>query len=679
MSDFSFRFPSKGLFFIKGESGSGKSTLLFLLAGLDKPSNGQIVFCGNRIKDNQILNTYLLEYVSIVFQHHYLMEEYSVLFNVSLPLLINGYSLSTAEKKSRELLKRINIKESLYHRKAKFLSGGEKQRVSLARALIKEPSIIFLDEPTGSLDKNNSLMIMKIIKSISLSRLIILVSHDEKLTMPFSDYVISIKDGRIIKNEAKQAFKIEKESNFQIIKRKKYHPNLLVISKNRFRHRFKKNLFSILSLTFSLICLLLTFGFSLNYKNSISNACNRQLDYGCLTLSKEVSEPVENTNISLIKTFRPSIEEIKYFQEMYPMYIYINNFDYFIEGCQLSIDGVFFEEFIYSPIYSFTSFMDRNSLLIKGKFPSQDLFTNVVINSAAYNKIKNTLGLEPLGMTIRINLSKTLDYINPQTQISYYDIYVLDYSLIICGVVDELSFMSTPKIYYSYKGFYSILNQYILSNYSNYITCCETTIIDYVASISDFNPASSYSIRLFSNPSISEKQIDATIEHLPSGFTINSIAYMKKQSLFSFLSIVDFALKFFLFLEIIGCLVLIGMLSFSSFVEDQKANAILLSFGLKRTSLFYLYFQEIMFGYLCASILSFPFYFLFKSIFNAIVDNKIGLTHLIHISISSRDYSSFFVLIFAFFVGVVFIALSVALPIMINGKVSIKKELITND
>lgn len=679
LTSFSFHFPSNGLFFIKGESGSGKSTLLFLLSGLERPSDGQILFRDVAIDETQILSTYLLDYVSIVFQHYYLMEESTVLFNVSLPLLISGYSLSMAEKKSRELLKRINIKESLYYRKVKLLSGGEKQRVCLARALIKEPSIVLLDEPTGSLDKNNSLAIMKIIKSISLSRLVILVSHDEKLTNPFSDFIISIKDGKIIKTEAKQPLKVVKQNNFRTIKRKKYHPNLLTISKNRFRHRVKKNIFSILSLTFSLICLLLSFGFSLNYKSSISNACNRQFDYGCLTLSKEVSEPIENTNISLIKSFRPSIEEIEYFQELYPMYVYINNFDYFLEGCQLSLNGISFDEFLCSPIYSFASYIDNNSLLIKGEFPSEDLFQNIVINSAAYKKIKNIFGVEPLGMTIHINLNKILGYINPQTQIAYSDIYTLDYSLTICGVVDELNFMSAPKLYYSYKGFYSVLGQYILVNYSNYIVHSETTVVDYVASVSNSNPVSSYSIRLFSNSSVSVEQIDATIEHLPSGFVINSAAYIKKQSLFSFLSVIDFALKFFLCLEIVGCLVLIGMLSYSSYVEDQKANAILLSFGLKRASLYYLYFQEMMLGYLCAVILSFPFYILFKSILNAIVNDKIGLTNLIEISISSGHYSSFFILIFAFFVGAIFIALCIALPIALNGKVSIKKELTTND
>lgn len=199
LGNVSVTFPECGLVSIVGKSGSGKSTLLNMISLLDKPTNGCVYF------NNQNINKWNLkqkeEYrtkdVGIVFQHYHLLENESALFNVMLPALISGKKTKEAEIAAKNLLKSIDFKEKLYKSKCQDLSGGEKERIAILRALINEPKIILADEPTGALDSKNSTLVMNTLKDISKERLVIVVSHNEELVHKYSDQIILIKDGRI--------------------------------------------------------------------------------------------------------------------------------------------------------------------------------------------------------------------------------------------------------------------------------------------------------------------------------------------------------------------------------------------------------------------------------------------------------------------------------------------------
>ena len=191
----SFGLKDKGLVFVLGKSGSGKSTLLNLLGGLDNIDFGDIVVNGVSLASlkGRDLDSYRNGCVGFVFQEFNLLENKTVIENVSLALSLQRKSNKTAID---EVINKVSI-ASLSKRKVSTLSGGEKQRTAIARALVKEPSFLLCDEPTGALDFETGTQIMELLKEISATRLVVVVSHDESFAEKYGDRVIKIEDGRI--------------------------------------------------------------------------------------------------------------------------------------------------------------------------------------------------------------------------------------------------------------------------------------------------------------------------------------------------------------------------------------------------------------------------------------------------------------------------------------------------
>jgi len=142
---------------IVGPSGAGKSTLLHIIGGLDKPDSGTVLFDGDDIfkKRSKQLDEYRNMTVGFVFQFHYLLDEFSALENVMMPAIIGGMSRQEAKEKAAVLLSKVGLGERLTHYPVE-LSGGEQQRTAIARAMMNSPKLLLADEPTGSLDKQNS-------------------------------------------------------------------------------------------------------------------------------------------------------------------------------------------------------------------------------------------------------------------------------------------------------------------------------------------------------------------------------------------------------------------------------------------------------------------------------------------------------------------------------------------
>jgi len=169
---------------IVGESGSGKSTLLNLIGGLDFPTEGSILIDGTDISglDEVGLTRYRNKYFGFIFQFHYLLNDFTALENVFMPLLIGGAKLSLAKRRARDYLQLVGLdkKENNFPTE---LSGGERQRVAVARALITEPRIVLADEPTGNLDENNSQVVENLLFELAktLGRTLIIVTHDLEL------------------------------------------------------------------------------------------------------------------------------------------------------------------------------------------------------------------------------------------------------------------------------------------------------------------------------------------------------------------------------------------------------------------------------------------------------------------------------------------------------------------
>jgi lipoprotein-releasing system ATP-binding protein len=184
---------------IIGASGAGKSTLLHLLGGLDRPDSGEVFFDNNNIftLSDDKLAKFRNRNIGFVFQFHHLLPEFTALENTAIPQMINGVSLTKASAKAKELLEVVGLSERLNHKPA-ALSGGEQQRVAVARALANNPSIIFADEPTGNLDSSNSESIHELIVELrdKFKKTFVIVTHNASL-VNLADKVFEIKDGRI--------------------------------------------------------------------------------------------------------------------------------------------------------------------------------------------------------------------------------------------------------------------------------------------------------------------------------------------------------------------------------------------------------------------------------------------------------------------------------------------------
>jgi lipoprotein-releasing system ATP-binding protein len=185
---------------IVGSSGAGKSTLLHLLGTLDKPDAGEIFLLGQRI--DQLKGNALAKFrnnnIGFIFQFHHLLPEFSALENVCIPGWINGKKKKAVEQRAIELLAQLGLTDRLQN-KPQQLSGGEQQRVAVARALINEPAIIMADEPTGNLDSANGRELHKLFIELrnSMQQSFLIVTHNEELAS-MSDRVVSMKDGLIV-------------------------------------------------------------------------------------------------------------------------------------------------------------------------------------------------------------------------------------------------------------------------------------------------------------------------------------------------------------------------------------------------------------------------------------------------------------------------------------------------
>lgn len=195
LKDVNFEINENGLYFIMGKSGSGKSTLLNIIENVLTQDDGKIYIDNKEIyfKKEKERVLFFKRYIGIIFQHYNLFNELTIKENIDLTIsLKENVDISYIEN----LKEQLGLKE-IYNQKVDTLSGGEKQRVAILRAMVNRPSIILCDEPTGALDEENSNILMNELKKISKDSIILVVTHNEDLTNKFSDKTYILEDGNL--------------------------------------------------------------------------------------------------------------------------------------------------------------------------------------------------------------------------------------------------------------------------------------------------------------------------------------------------------------------------------------------------------------------------------------------------------------------------------------------------
>lgn len=661
LKNLSLKFSKNSFVAIYGKSGCGKSTLLNCLNGIIKPTKGSIKYFGKDINElsNKEKNIYLNKEINMVFQHYNLFNDLTSIDNAIIPLLIRGENKKKSYKKALILFKRFNL-ENCIDKKTKFLSGGEKQRVAIIRAILSNSKVILCDEPTGALDEKNSILIMDILKQLSKQKLIIFVSHNIELVNKYADRKIELCDGEIINDEAINDINKNTPIFIEETKIKKQHVVSLFI-KNLLKRNIGKNVLAFTISTFGFLVVLLSISFINGNELNKENIIYKNADSFNATLSTKTYKEIPNSSLVLEKDSLPNEDEIKKIKEVFPSSYICNNYDYFLPTYStFSINNDLFNNIQFIPFYKNNSLVEKSSI---------ETINDVVINeemSKILQEDKNEIIVFSKSEVKLHTFDKDMPLIK--------DDFVYNLKLNVKQTIKEFSFLNGPKVYYSYSLFEEYLKSSYLPNISEY-TKKDINVIDYLDSYCKDEAIKNYSRRIFFSSKDDVRNAFSYVETNKTNIFINSSSYEIKNVYVQYIESFSNAFLFFSIICFICLNLIIGITSLSNYVERKKENAILKSFGLSDSSIRKIYTITNIINTFISYIFSFCLFFPVTSLLNEIIYSNFNMENLIVFPLNSQNLLLSFSPLLVLGIGAIVSYMFVYIPLLMSKNIDIAKEL----
>lgn len=278
---------------ILGPSGSGKTTLLNIIGGLDQYDQGDLIINGISTKkyNDRAWDSYRNHRIGFVFQNYNLIQHQTILSNVELALTLSGVSKTERQKRAKKVLTDVGLREHI-NKKPNQLSGGQMQRVAIARALVNNPDILLADEPTGALDSETSVQIMKLLKKVSKDKLVIMVTHNPELATEYSTRIIKLKDGEIVddSNSYKEIVGTKEDNDQKSKKTSMSFKTALGLSFNNLMIKKKRTLLVSFASSIGIIGIALILSLSTGFQNYIDKLQEDTLSSYPLMITSEAAD-----------------------------------------------------------------------------------------------------------------------------------------------------------------------------------------------------------------------------------------------------------------------------------------------------------------------------------------------------------------------------------------------------
>ncbi len=581
LKDININFREKEFVSILGPSGSGKSTLLNIISAIEKPDEGHLYLGDLNIfqlkKKKQ--DYYRANYINYIFQNYNLINYLSVKDNLQVGLNIKGYKQSV--KKSSNKLTKLGLNK-LMNKSTSKLSGGEQQRVAIARSLIADVKILLADEPTGALDSSNSIKVMNILKNISEKKLVIVVTHNEELAKKYSSRIIRINDGSII--EDSNPYNEINNENYNLNKSKLSLINTIKMSLKNLKNKKVRTYLTTLAFSIGLISLTLVL--------AISNGFNK---------------------------------EIKHFEEKS-----LYNYPLVISRERLDLNKAFdIEENVYKD--GVINITNNNSMLVTND-----------IDESLLNKVK-TIDEDLIdGISLYKNINNSYkDYMFVSPNDSYFDLIVGDYPkneheiLLLLDSSKSINEVVAKSFDIKEVKYESIINKQIkienkLVSISGVVISNNDYFKDYSGIIYNSDLVKSEIIDIFIFPKDYKSKLLIKEQFKDYNLIDDSETVISMTK--GFVSGISYVLIAFSIISLIVSIIMISIVTYISVLERYREIGILKSLGATSKDIKKLFLSENLIIGIFSSIITLEVSTLLSNMINKFIANKIEMTNILLIN-----------------------------------------------